>query len=288
MNYLEPMKAKLSSIEFLESVSDDITWGAGEKFDGYRELLHLFDDHNELISSGGNNHLPCVPQFSKVLSNWGGTIVDCEGLSPTRRIEDNGTCFKSLAYPESAHEWQRLNGQATLVIFDILRYKHMDTMSLEFVKRRVLLREVVTQLVEAGMPVRMESLVMKDKLRYYYEIIARTKEEGHEGIILKDMGAPYRPGKRGNAWLKVKRVEPRDYYITGFMGGTGKYTNMVGAVCYGSTPDEILGTASGMDDTTRQDMTDHPTKYRGKLAHFACQEITDAGVMRHPRYLGMV
>lgn len=288
MDYYEPMKAKLSNIDFLEAVNDDITWGAGEKFDGYRELLYLFDDHNELISSGGNNHLPCVPQFSKVIPDLSGTVVDSEGLSPTRRIEDNGTCFKSSSYPESAREWQRQNGQATLVIFDILQYKGMDTTTLEFVKRRVLLRTVVTQLIEAGMPVHLEELVMVNKLQYYYDIISRSTAEGHEGIILKDMGAPYRPGKRGNAWLKVKRVEPRDYYITGFMDGTGKYTDMVGAVCYGSTPTEILGTSSGMDDIIRQDMTDHPDKYRGKLAHFACQEITDAGVMRHPRYLGMV
>ncbi len=284
VDYIEPMKAKLSDTGFLESVSDDTRWGAGEKFDGFRELLYLEADHNLLLSSGGNNHLPCVPQFNVVIPELAGTIVDCEGLSPTRRLEDNSTCFKSPSYPQYAIQWQQEHGLATLVVFDILRYKGQECMGIEFEKRRVLLKIVVDKLIAAGMPVRMEQLVMTGKLNFFYGIIKRTREEGHEGIILKDMKALYYPMKRANAWLKVKRFEILVYPICGFMGGTGKYTNMVGAVCYGDN----LGTASGMDDAVRQDMTDHPEKYKGKLAYFKCQEITDMGVMRHPDYLRLL
>lgn len=288
--YYDPMKAKLSDVHFLESVKDDVSWAAGEKFDGYREQIHLLNTGNEMWSSGGNSHIGGVPQFHVLVPALHDTILDCEGLSPTRRIEDNATCFK-CTYPDESIAWQDKNGMAFVVIFDILKYKGLITMDLPFYKRRVLLENAFSELSRHCMwntQARLEQLVFKDKVKFYQGIIDRTKEEGHEGIILKDMGAVYKPGNRGRAWLKVKRVEPLTYLITGFINGTGKYANMIGAVCYGSKPGEQLGTASGMDDSVRQDMTDHPDKYVGKKAYFECQEITDMNVMRHPRYKGMV
>ncbi len=281
--FITPMKAKLSDKSFLAKVDNDTRYGAGEKFDGYREELWLGADHNELSSSEGNSHIGGVPQFTTIIPEFADTLLDCEGLSPTRRIEDNATCFK-CTYHEQSIAWQKTHGQAFLAIFDILRYKGLETLNLTFDKRRVLLEIVVNKLISVGMPVRMEELVMTNKLTYYEMIVARTKEEGHEGIILKNMQATYKPGNRNAGWLKVKRFEKCIYPICGFVGGTGKYSDMIGAIVYGNNE----GTASGMTDEERQDMTDRPEKYKGKLALFECQEITDNHVMRHPRYIRML
>ena len=290
MEYIEPMKAKLSDIAFLSSVSNDPRWVAGEKFDGYRELLYLGTDHNELISSGGNNHIHCVPQFKVVIPELADTILDCEGMAPTRRLEDNAGCFK--CDPQSAIAWQDKHGMAFLVTFDILQYRGQLIIDMPFMQRRRFLEDVYATMIRHSFfntQLRLEKLVIDNKLAYYNQITARTTQEGHEGIILKDMRAPYQPGKRGNAWLKVKRFESLTYYIIDFEPGTGKYEGMVGAVVYGVNNGfyTALGTASGMTDGERLDMTDHPEKYLNKKALFECQEITDNGVMRHPRYIRM-
>lgn len=288
-DYVAPMKAKLSDVEFLTLVDSDPRWVAGEKLDGYREVLYLGRQRNEMFSSLGTSHIDRVPQFKVVIPELAGTVVDCEGLSPTRRLEDNASCFKSDA--PNAIAWQDKHGLARLLCFDLLRYKGEDTMSLRFDRRAELLTDVVALMQRKGLPVQQETLVIADKLGYYQEIVARSQTEGHEGVILKDVAASYLPGKRGNAWLKVKRLERLKYHITGFLPGCGKFEGLVGAVVYGAFGHDdfyAIGSASGMDDTTRQDMTDHPDKYLHKEAWFECQEITSNGVMRHPRYKGLV
>lgn len=288
-DFIPPMKAKLADEVFLTSIDDDPTWVAGEKFDGFREQLHLLTTGNELLSSEGNSHIAGVPQFKTLVPTLHDTILDSEGMAPTRRLEDNSTCFKVVAHPEDAIAWQDEHGMAFLVIFDILRYKGLDTVDLPFYKRRVLLESAFKELTRYCLfntQVRLERLVVKGKLQYFREIVARTKVEGHEGIVLKDLGAAYKPGRKGNAWLKVKRYETLVYRIAGFLssGSTDKYAGQIGSIVYGDN----IGSASGIDDDTRLDMTKYPEKYVGKLAWFECQEITDMGVMRSPRFKGLL
>ena len=292
-SYIEPMKAKLSDTKFLSSVSNDGDYAAGEKFDGYRELLYLGTDYNELISSGSHDHIHCVPQFKTLVPELADTILDTEGLSPTRRLEDNASCFK--CDPSSAIAWQDKNGLATLVAFDLLRFKGQDVIHLPFTERRKLLEQAYAIMIRHcffNTQLRLEQLVFTNKLAYYYQIVARDVCQGHEGVILKDMNAPYGAGKRSSAWLKVKRFESLTYYIIDFVPGTGKYSNCIGAVVYGERlPNGLLsaiGTASGMTDGERLDMTQNSYKYIGKKALFECQELTDMNVMRHPRYIRML
>ena len=280
----EPMKAKTSDVLFLERVSNDARWGAGEKFDGYREVLYLGKRSNEMLSSLGNSHIAKCPQFQVVLPELSDTVLDCEGLSPTRRLEDNASCFKADA--PNAIAWQKKYGEATLVVFDILQFCGRDVTKEQFIDRIPLLTRVMARLSHV-IPVKQEVLIYRKKSDYYNKIIARTQMEGHEGIILKDLYAPYTSGKRTNAWLKVKRIEHLQYLIKGFIPGCGKYDGQVGAIVYGTTNRDI-GTSSGMDDNVRDDMTQHPKNYIGHKAHFECQEVTSNGVMRHPRYKGLV
>ncbi len=283
-----PMLAKPSSLDFLRQVEDDPNWVAVEKFDGYRQLLYLSNQGNHLYSRYGNDHIANMPQFQTIVPELDGTVLDCEGMSPTRRLEDNAACFK--AHSENAIAWQKANGNAYLVAFDVPAYKGRDITGEQFGSRRVVLESVFLQLerLRAFRGVLLiERLVFKDKEWYYDNILA----QGGEGVILKDMFAPYQPGKRSNAWLKVKKLEQHRYYISGFMNGAGKYEGMVGSVIYAEKALEALvdiGTASGMDDETRIDMTVRPEFYVGKEALFECQRLTDRGCMRHPRYKGLV
>jgi len=288
VDFITPMKAKRLYLDYLEEVSDDTRWAAGLKHDGYREQLHLLNTGNTLSSAEGNDHLKGVPQFTKVIPELHDTIFDCEGLAPTRRLEDNGTCFKTSAYPEFAIAWQKEYGLAFLEVFDILKYKGLYTLDLPFYKRRVLLENAFAILTKSGMPVHLEQLVMTGKLAYFHQVITRPKEQGHEGIMLKDMQAPYKPGARGPAWKKIKRFETLICKITGFLdsASTDKYEGQIGSVVY--VYKGCVGSSSGLNDDLRLDMTKHPEKYVNRLAWFQCQEVTDAGVMRSPSYKGLL
>jgi ATP-dependent DNA ligase len=281
------MKASLSSVEFLEKVSNDELWAAGEKYDGYREQLHLGEMRNELFSSLGTSHIDCVPQFKVLVPELAGTVLDCEGLGPTNMLEDNAACFK--ADPANAIAYQNTHGLARLVTFDLLLYKGEEVMSSPFLYRRAMLEKVFSILQRKcffNTQLQLEKLIFKDKVEYWDMITGRSQAEGHEGVILKRLSAPYRPGARGDAWLKVKRQQTVVCEIVGFIGGTGQFAGMLGSIHF-IGEGGVEGYTSGMSVEERQDMTDHWDQYLGKKCIIECQEITRAGALRHPRYIGM-
>lgn len=52
---------------------------------------------------------------------------------------------------------------------------------------------------------------------------AGAREAGNEGVIAKDPGSPYTPGRRGKAWVKLKRaMATLDVVVTGVERGHGK------------------------------------------------------------------
>lgn len=55
------------------------------------------------------------------------------------------------------------------------------------------------------------------------EAFARQSyEEGHEGVMVKSLGSPYRPGVRGKSWFKVKRTMALDLVIVAADWGYGR------------------------------------------------------------------
>jgi DNA ligase-1 len=54
-------------------------------------------------------------------------------------------------------------------------------------------------------------------------IFAETRERGNEGLMVKDPLSPYTPGRRGLAWLKLKRpLATLDVVVTAVEWGHGK------------------------------------------------------------------
>ncbi|WP_327174397.1 ATP-dependent DNA ligase [Streptomyces sp. NBC_01335] len=53
---------------------------------------------------------------------------------------------------------------------------------------------------------------------------AATLERGHEGVVVKDLAAPYSAGRRGASWLKVKPVHTLDLLVTAVEWGSGRRT----------------------------------------------------------------
>jgi DNA ligase 1 len=51
---------------------------------------------------------------------------------------------------------------------------------------------------------------------------ARAEAAGHEGVMAKGLDAPYAAGRRGAAWLKVKRAHTLDLVVLGAEWGSGR------------------------------------------------------------------
>jgi DNA ligase-1 len=95
-------------------------------------------------------------------------------------------------------------------------------------------------------------------------IFAETRERGNEGLMVKDPKSAYTPGRRGMAWLKLKRpLATLDVVVTAVEWGHGKrrgvlsdYTFAVRAGAGGELVD--IGKAySGLTDAEIATMTSH-------------------------------
>jgi len=55
-------------------------------------------------------------------------------------------------------------------------------------------------------------------------VLERALADGHEGVVVKDLAAPYAAGRRGRAWQKVKPVHTLDLLVVGAEWGYGRRT----------------------------------------------------------------
>lgn len=97
--------------------------------------------------------------------------------------------------------------------------------------------------------------------------------------MLKDPKSFYIP-KRSDKLLKVKKFDDAEAEVIAHMKGTGRCSNMLGALQVKDKRGKIFKVGSGFDDKQRR----KPPKI-GSTITFKYQGLTKAGIPRFPIYL---
>lgn len=108
-----------------------------------------------------------------------------------------------------------------LFVFDVLYLDGRDMTNEPYAKRRALVEKLFRGKILQ--PSRAVVVVSTKKLK---EIFGESLSEGLEGIIAKDLAAPYTAGKRKFAWIKLKKsygkaVDTIDGVVVGYYLGHG-------------------------------------------------------------------
>ncbi|CAL9646297.1 DNA ligase B [Streptomyces sp. enrichment culture] len=135
------------------------------------------------------------------------------------------------------------------VFFDALSVDGRDLLDLPFAERHAEL----TRLVPEPMRVRRALVSGPDDLPAAEEFLAGTLARGHEGVVVKDLAAPYSAGRRGASWLKVKPVHTLDLVVLAAEWGHGRRTGKLSNLHLGARREDgsyaMLGkTFKGMTD----------------------------------------
>jgi DNA ligase-1 len=93
------------------------------------------------------------------------------------------------------------------------------------------------------------------------EIFSAARERGNEGLMIKDLNSAYTPGRRGKAWLKLKKeLATLDVIVTAVEWGHGKRNKVLSDYTFAVREDEKLlnvGKAySGLTDAEIAEMTE--------------------------------
>jgi len=105
------------------------------------------------------------------------------------------------------------------------------------------------------------------------QVLAASVQQGLEGIVAKRLDSPYQPGRRSEAWIKVKNLRTQEVVIGGWKPGQGRRADTIGSLLLGVRTDDRLVYAghvgTGFTDAALRDLADRLAPLRQRTSPFA-------------------
>jgi len=196
----------------------DSVW-TEEKYDGVRCQLHRLGSRIELFSRDLKETTGAFPELVEAAPRIGHDVLfDGEVLA---HRDGRVLRFFELQHRlgrKKVDEELRREVPVVLVIFDLLWLDGRTLLDEPLTTRRKLLEGL--GLEHPFLLARLEEATGTEHLD---RIFKETRERGNEGLMVKDPLSPYTPGRRGLAWLKLKRpLATLDVVVTAVEWGHGK------------------------------------------------------------------
>src|ERR1700716_382153 len=190
-----------------------------EKYDGVRCQLHRQGDRVELFSRDLKETTSAFPELAQNAPAIGHDVLfDGEVLAHRDgRVLRFFELQRRLGRKKVSNELLA-EVPVVLVVFDLLWLDGRPVLDEPLAARRKLLEGMGIK--HPFLLARLEEAKSPDHLD---RIFTETRERGHEGLMVKDPLSPYTPGRRGLAWLKLKRpLATLDVVVTAVEWGHGK------------------------------------------------------------------
>ncbi|TME61660.1 MAG: ATP-dependent DNA ligase [Chloroflexi bacterium] len=234
-----------------------------DKYDGIRAQVHKAGDRVELYSRTMDRITNRYPELvAPLLAVPGSFVLDGEVLAFSDGRAVPFTDFQTRLGRKDVAAELRTKLPASLVAFDVLERDGRALLDLSLTERSAILRQIPLEapilfpdqraIAESGDP--LAAALERE--------FAAARERGNEGLMVKDPRSPYRPGRRGMEWLKVKRpLRTLDVVVTGVEWGHGKRRGVLSDYTFAVRDGERLlniGKAySGLTDKEIAEMTEY-------------------------------
>ncbi|HEY7120032.1 MAG TPA: hypothetical protein VH475_25815 [Tepidisphaeraceae bacterium] len=270
------------------------------KWDGIRALLFVDDDHRYRLLNRRRIDLTArYPELAEPIGRLpAGTVLDGEVVVLGPDGKPDFSAIQSREHSPSSRAAQSARSRpATYMVFDQLYRAYEPVMKLTFQERRAILAETI-KLVQDPRIVLSSGVVGSGKA--YFE---RACLECLEGMVAKRLSSPYLPGKRTDAWIKVKRLQVVHCVVIGFVPEGNDDFGALVIACEVEGQVRCVGkVGSGFDQRRRQKINNYlwshlrddpvvaPGKYRqgsrwvepGLYCAVRCMERTAGGQLRAP------
>jgi ATP-dependent DNA ligase len=190
-------------------------WTFEPKWDGFRAIAFVDGDECYLQSRNGKGLSRYFPELSFPEGRY---VLDGELVILDGQGKQEFDALQQRIHP-AASRIERLAAEtpARFAAFDILSREDDVLLDEPFERRRELLEEIVAKPLELTPSTRNRAK-------------AEPWLQGAEGVIAKQLSAPYRPGERVGM-VKVKRVRTIDCVVVGWR--PGKETGTLGSLILG-------------------------------------------------------
>jgi bifunctional non-homologous end joining protein LigD len=197
--FIEPMKAKL--VEKAPATGD---WIYELKFDGFRAIAVKIDKKVSLFSRNEKKLDARFPEIVDAVEKL--PVNECVIDGEIVALDEKGRSSFQLL---QAHEMEGKKSPLYFYAFDLLQLEGKNLMSLPLEARKKALEQVCAG---AGETIRFSGAIGGDPRALLDEV----KRRGLEGIIGKQRGSVYEPGRRSGAWIKLKCVAEQEFVIGGY------------------------------------------------------------------------
>ena len=219
-----PMLAKLSTLP-----RDDGKWAVEVKWDGIRAIAYCRPGRVELQTRNLNDVSSQYPEVKRIARALGShdAVLDGEIVA----FDENGKpSFERLQQrmhltDDNVVRRRMKTHPVVYVVFDLLYLDGEDLMGEPYERRRELLE---------GLRLSGESWQTPGhSVGHGKELLAASREQALEGVMLKRLDSIYSPGKRTGTWLKVKNVSRQELVVGGWTPGEGRRKKHLGALLVG-------------------------------------------------------
>jgi len=200
------------------------------KYDGFRLLIHkkgkeitLFTRRLENVTKQFPDVIECIKKYVKGNS----LILDSEAVGFDKKTKEYKP-FQSISQRiRRKYDIQKIQNELPVEVnvFDILYYEGKSLLHEPFKKRTELTRKIIEN--HPYKIIHSKQIITDDekKAEAFYK---QALKDNQEGVMMKNLEAPYEPGRRVGNMLKIKPEErDLDLVITGGEYGTGKRSGWI-------------------------------------------------------------
>jgi ATP-dependent DNA ligase len=229
-------------------------WAYEPKYDGFRAIVFVDGDEFTIQSRSGK---PLARYFPELRFPPGAYVLDGEiVIDAADGHEDFGALQQRIHPAESRIAMLAEQTPARYIAFDALVLAGESLIDRPFAERRAALEASTPDGIDIT-PLTRDPEAAEPWLR------------GGEGVVAKELGAPYRPGQR-TGMVKVKRVRTIDAVVVGYR--PGKEEGTVGSLILGLYDDggklHVVGHSSGLRAAEKRALVERLQPYEtGKRGH---------------------
>jgi DNA ligase-1 len=253
------------------------------KIDGIRIQVHRAGDEVAVFTRTLDDITARVPEIVDAALSLPvtGAVLDGEAvaLAPDGRPRPFQV---TAARTASQAEVGRMRGQTPLTpfLFDLLHLNGSDLIDEPAGERHRLLSGIAPATL---LTPRIVTADLAEAEAFFADAVA----QGHEGVVLKSLDAPYRAGRRGGEWIKVKPRHTLDLVILAAEWGHGRRRGVLSNLHLGARDPETGGLV--MLGKTFKGLTDEMLTWQtARLLDLADPPVQIAAGADHRQAYGVV
>ncbi len=201
------------------------------KYDGARVQIHKAKDAVELYTRRLEN---VTKQFPEIAEEARRSLKAESAVVEGEVVAIDAATRKPLPFQNLSKRIKRKYNIAEMVdripaeanLFDVIYLDGVSLLETAFRERRRRLESIVTESGRFRLAERLVTGDLAEAERFY----KRALLAGHEGLMVKNLDAPYQPGSRVGYMSKVKPImETLDLVVTGATWGEGRRASWLGS-----------------------------------------------------------